>query len=68
MTEPTPDHRALASRDAGLGVGHIWTELRCPAYASLDPNDDSSGLDYCREVALDLVDELAPEAGTGVAS
>lgn len=28
-----------AGNDAGLGVGHIWTNTRCPAYRSLDPSD-----------------------------
>lgn len=27
------------SKDASLGVGHIWTATRCPAYRSLDPTD-----------------------------
>jgi hypothetical protein len=27
MTEPTPDHRALASRDAGLGAWPTADEL-----------------------------------------
>jgi len=37
QTEPTPEHYALASRDASLGVGHIWTAQACPAYRSYDP-------------------------------
>lgn len=28
-----------AARDAGLGVGHIWTNTRCPAYTTYDPDD-----------------------------
>lgn len=32
-----------ADRDAGLGVGHIWTNTRCPAYHSLDPSDCTCG-------------------------
>jgi hypothetical protein len=27
------------SQKAGLGVGHIWTNTNCPAYASLDGAD-----------------------------
>lgn len=26
-----------ASQKAGLGVGHIWWETRCPAYRTLNP-------------------------------
>jgi len=29
----------LASKNAGLGVGHIWTETRCPAYRTFNPAD-----------------------------
>ena len=34
---PTPEHLALAARDASLGVGHIWYQTRCPAYHTYDP-------------------------------
>lgn len=27
-----------ATKDAGLDVGHVWTEMRCPAYDSLNPD------------------------------
>lgn len=37
--EPTPEHYELATRDAGLGVGHVWTNIRCLAYTTYDPND-----------------------------
>lgn len=29
----------LARRDAGLGVKHIWTNRKCPAYLTLTPED-----------------------------
>lgn len=38
QTEPTPEHYALATKDASLGVGHVWTAKACPAYASFDPD------------------------------
>jgi hypothetical protein len=28
-----------SGRDASLGVNHIWTNVRCPAYRTLDPAD-----------------------------
>lgn len=31
------EHYDLASRDASLGVGHVWTKVECPAYQSYDP-------------------------------
>lgn len=34
-----PEHWELSGRDATLGVGHVWTEVRCPAYRTLDPAD-----------------------------
>lgn len=36
--------RDRASKDASLGVGHIWTNTRCSAYTSLNPTDCT-----CRE-------------------
>lgn len=30
--EPTPDAWDNAANNAGLGVGHLWTNTRCPAY------------------------------------
>lgn len=33
------EHWDLATRSATLGVGHIWTEVSCPAYRTLDPAD-----------------------------
>ena len=39
MTIPTHAHYKLAERDAGLGVGHIWTATQCPAYRTFDPAD-----------------------------
>lgn len=49
MTDPTRvlfngrmvlrEHFDLATRDARLGVGHIWTEVSCPAYRTLNPAD-----------------------------
>lgn len=36
--EPVPLY-AHNFTDAGLGVGHIWTNVRCPAYQSLHPRD-----------------------------
>lgn len=33
----TEEHWELASKDASLGVGHLWTAVSCPAYASMDP-------------------------------
>ncbi len=35
----TQADRELASRDASLGVGHVWTEVGCPAYRTLKPAD-----------------------------
>lgn len=32
-------NKELAERDASLGVGHIWTNVQCPAYASYDPSE-----------------------------
>ncbi len=29
----------LAGRDSTLGVGHVWTMTRCPAYRSVAPSD-----------------------------
>jgi hypothetical protein len=26
-------------RQAGLGVGHIWTDMSCPAYRTMSPSD-----------------------------
>lgn len=28
-----------AGRDASLGVGHVWSNTRCPAYATYAPED-----------------------------
>lgn len=35
--DPLPEHVALATRDASLGVGHVWTITECPAYRTLNP-------------------------------
>ncbi len=35
----TQENWDLASRDASLGVDHVWHNMRCPAYRSFDPND-----------------------------
>lgn len=37
--KPMKSYRSIAARDAGLGVGHVWTNMHCPAYRSLDPRD-----------------------------
>lgn len=34
---------SLAMRDAGLGVGHIWTATHCAAYRTLNPAQCSCG-------------------------
>ena len=34
---PKPEHEELAARKAGLGVGHIWWQTKCPAYWTYDP-------------------------------
>jgi len=34
---------AYAARHAGLGVGHAWTNRRCPAYRTLAPGDCACG-------------------------
>ncbi len=34
-----PEHWELAGHDSSLGVGHVWTITRCPAYRSCDPAD-----------------------------
>jgi len=33
------DRWDAAGSDARLGVGHVWTAVRCPAYRTLDPAD-----------------------------
>jgi hypothetical protein len=33
------DDYERASKDATLGVGHIWTTVACPAYRTLVPSD-----------------------------
>lgn len=33
------EHWDRAGRDATLGVGHCWTNVYCPAYRTLDPDD-----------------------------
>ncbi len=38
-TKPTEEHRALAAKNAGLGVGHIWTNTQCEAYWTYNPTD-----------------------------
>lgn len=35
---PTPQAWEAASRDASLGVGHVWTNVACPAYRTLNPD------------------------------
>lgn len=30
-------NQELAARDASLGVGHVWTNVMCPAYRDYDP-------------------------------
>lgn len=41
-TKPyTQEHYELAGRDAGLGVGHIWYRVACPAYTTYNPADCS---------------------------
>lgn len=37
-------HYGLASRYAGLNVGHIWTAVSCPAYRTLDGADCTCGV------------------------
>lgn len=34
-----PEHWELAYKHAGLGVGHRWNNMICPAYVTLDPAD-----------------------------
>lgn len=34
-----PENWELASKDASLGVGHLWTAVSCPAYATFEPAD-----------------------------
>lgn len=31
------EYETLAEKDASLGVGHIWTEVRCRAYRTYNP-------------------------------
>lgn len=33
---------------ASLGVGHVWYDTRCPAYASLKPKDCTCAKRYKR--------------------
>lgn len=35
----TQENWDRADRDATLGVGHIWFEVRCPAYRTFVPAD-----------------------------
>lgn len=35
----TQAHWDLGSRDASLGVGHVWTRMQCTAYRTYDPAD-----------------------------
>lgn len=44
-----PEHWELAGRDASLGVGHTWTNVRCAAYRTLDPDDCTCVADWERE-------------------
>lgn len=37
-TEAHDDYER-ASKDASLGVGHVWTTVECPAYQTLVPSD-----------------------------
>ena len=53
------DHQA--AKDASLGVGHIWTATRCPAYRSLQPDDCA-----CQPDTFPWYVEAAPE-GTAYA-
>ena len=42
LTEQTGsffDVKATGRDDASLGVGHVWTNIHCPAYKSYDPAD-----------------------------
>lgn len=43
LEEPTPENYERAARNASLGVGHVWTNVRCPAYRSLAPADCACG-------------------------
>ena len=45
----TREHWELASRDASLGVGHVWTEVGCPAYRTMNPADCT-----CRDAWTDV--------------
>lgn len=39
MAEYTDENYELASKDASLGVEHVWTNTQCKAYRTLDPRD-----------------------------
>lgn len=41
--QPTPEAWKRSGEDASLGVGHVWTNVRCPAYRSLEPSDCNCG-------------------------
>lgn len=32
-------YRVVGGSDSSLGVGHIWTEVACPAYRSFRPTE-----------------------------
>lgn len=39
------DRWDASGTDAGLGVGHVWTAVACPAYRTLNPADCMCGVD-----------------------
>lgn len=39
MGIPSAELSELVTRDASLGVGHVWTSIRCPSYRSHNPID-----------------------------
>ena len=51
--------------DAGLGVGHVWTEVTCPAYASGNGADCACMSWTCRDCgnAIRLVVDWTGQRG-----
>lgn len=42
----TQENWDRASADSSLGVGHVWTNQRCPAYSTLDPETCTCRKDF----------------------
>ena len=57
-----------AGKDAGLGVGHIWTNTSCPAYNTLDPADCTCNPKESRFRPVKMAGQFRITESTGSAS